>query len=888
MPIQIMRCKSAAKFLTPLLIIVAMSFTGRLNQLARYKLTTKGTEENFKKNGAPAARRYPSEWAWLQRTYPYFTADPTAHLQALQQAQRMRRLAKNSKLAPAWKLAGPTNIGGRISALAFNPKDSKIVYAGAATGGVFKSTDRGVSWRPIFDDQAVLPVGDVAVDPNNPNVLYVGTGEANGGHNNFSGAGMFKSTDAGATWNLSGLEATTAIGRIVIDPSNSNRVFVAAVGSYFGNGPERGVYRSMNAGQSWERVLFVNDSTGAIDLVIDPKNPATLLAAMWQRVRRPNRAQLTGGASGIYRSTDGGMTWQRLGAANGLPGPLSTIGRIGLTICATKPENLYALYTINSNYGGLYRSQNGGVSWAKTDPTNSLSSGFAGFSWYFGNVRVNPNNPEQVFVLDTALMGSFDGGRTWPIFYGYGGPANLHVDHHALSFDPADPRYIIAGNDGGINISPDAGYRWEKVAALPVTQFYQITIDPMRPERLYGGTQDNGTVRTTNGLVNNWDAIYGGDGFYVIVDPTNSNIIYAESQNGGLGKSTDGGNSFRDALTGISRSEPKNWSTPVVMDPNNHNVLYYGTNRIYRTVNGANFWRSTNQVLTNPNSPALLGTVTTIAVAPNNSAVIYAGTDDSNVWVTADTGKTWKKISTTLPVRWVTRVAVDPTNANVAYVTFSGLKWNSPQPHVFRTTDMGNSWQDISTNLPDAPVNTILVDPTFPNFLYAGTDVGAYYSSNAGQQWLALSEGMPMVSVYDFAFHAPRRLLVAGTHGRSMYALELSAFTGVDEPITQKNNLPSTPTLAQNFPNPFLPHLAGNSETVIEFALPAFANVQLAIYNLTGQRIRTLVQESRQPGRHLVRWDGRDDAGRDVAGGNYFYRLQVGEFVQHQKLALVR
>ncbi len=887
MPIRIMRCKSAAKFLTPLLIIVSMSFTGWLNQLARYKSTNNGTKESFKKNGALETRRYPSEWAWLQRTYPHFDADPTAQLQALQQAQRMRQLAKSSTLAPAWKFAGPTNIGGRISALAFNPNDTKIVYAGAATGGLFKSTDRGVSWRPIFDNQAVLPIGDVAVDPNNPNVLYAGTGEANGGHNNFSGAGMFKSIDAGTTWNLIGLEATTAIGRIVIDPSSSNRVFVAAVGSYFGNGPERGVYRSTNAGQNWERVLFVNDSTGAIDLVIDPKNPAILFAAMWQRVRRPNRLQLNGEASGIYRSTDGGATWQRLGVVNGLPGPSSTIGRIGLAICASKPENLYALYTINSNYGGLYRSQNGGASWTKTDPNNLLNAGFGGFSWYFGNVRVNPNDPEQVFVLDTALMGSFDGGRTWPIFYGYGGPTNLHVDHHALIFDPTDPRYIIDGNDGGINISSDAGYRWEKIAALPVTQFYQIAIDPSRPERLYGGTQDNGTVRTLSGQLNDWDEIYGGDGFYVIVDPTNSNIIYAESQNGGLGKSTDGGRSFRGALAGISGAEPKNWSTPMVMDPNNRNVLYYGTNRVYRTIDGASLWRPISPRLTNPNSPALLGTITTIAVAPNNSAVIYGGTDDGNVWVTADTGKTWKEISATLPVRWVTRVAVDPANASVAYVTFSGLKWNSPQPHVFRTTDMGNSWQDISANLPDAPVNTIVVDSMYPNFLYVGTDVGAYYSSNSGQQWQPLGEGMPMVSVYDLAFHGPRRLLVAGTHGRSMYALALAALTEVEEPITQNNNLPSTPALAQNYPNPFVPRLAGNSGTRIEFVLPFPENVKLRIYNLNGQLVRTLVNESRAAGRHVVIWNGRNDQGREAASGNYFYRLQVGKSLQQKKLALV-
>ncbi|MDZ7362597.1 MAG: T9SS type A sorting domain-containing protein [candidate division KSB1 bacterium] len=840
------------------------------------------TASRFQEEKKSAAKRYPSEWAWLQRTFPHFNADPTAHIQALQQAQAMHHLAKAPAFAPKWKLAGPTNIGGRVSALAFNPKDSRIVYAGAATGGVFKSVDRGVTWQPVFDEQAVLPIGDIAVDPNNPNVIYVGTGEANGGHNNFPGAGIFKSTDAGATWTLIGLETTTSIGRIVIDPASSNRVYVAAIGSYFGNGADRGVYRSLNAGQSWEKVLFANDSTGAIDLVIDPKNPSTLFAAMWERVRRPTRSRLSGMSSGIYHSTNGGNSWQRLGTSHGLPAPSPSTGRIGLAICATKPENLYALYTNNNTYGGLYRSQDGGKTWTATDPNNLLRTGFGGFSWYFGNVRVNPNDPEQVFVLDVALMGSFDGGKTWPIFYGYGSSQpSLHVDHHALIFDPADPRYIINGNDGGINISQDLGYRWTKVAALPVTQFYHVTIDATRPERLYGGTQDNGTVRTTNGRLDNWNEIYGGDGFYVIVDPVDPNIIYAESQNGGLGKSTDGGNSFRSALTGINSSEPRNWSTPVVMDPNNRHVLYYGTNRVYRTVNGAAFWQPISGDLTGgkPNASYLLGTITTIAVAPSNSAVIYAGTDDSHVWVTADTGKIWTKISQALPYRWVTRVAVDPKNADVAYVTFSGLKWDSPQPHVFRTTDRGKTWQDISSNLPDAPVNVIVVDPAYSNFLYVGTDVGAYHSSNFGQSWSALGEGLPMVSVYDIVLHPQLRRLVAGTHGRSMYTLDLSSLTTIEE---QNNFARSSPILAQNYPNPF------NPETTIEFTLPAVAPVTLRIYNLNGQLIRTLLNESRPAGRHPVSWDGRDDAGRDVASGVYLYRLHAGQFMQQKTMTLAR
>ncbi|MCI0698748.1 T9SS type A sorting domain-containing protein [candidate division KSB1 bacterium] len=830
----------------------------------------------------------PSEWAWLQRTFPYFKSDPTAHVEALEQAQAARRLAKPSENTPRWQLAGPTNIGGRVSALAINPQNPAIVYAGAATGGVFKSNDRGATWNPIFDEQAVLPIGDIAIDPNNPDVLYVGTGEANGGHNNFPGAGVFKSTDAGATWQLAGLEKTTAIGRIVIDPLNSNRVYVAAAGSYFGAGPDRGVYRSTNAGQTWEKVLFVNDSTGAIDLVIDPKNSETLFAAGWQRVRRHNRADLDGESSGIYHSRDGGNTWQRLGVVNGLPGPASNIGRIGLAICASQPQNLYALYIIDNTYGGLYRSRDGGASWQRTDPDNILSRGFANFSWYFGNVRVHPNNPEQVYVLDTAIMGSFDGGQTWPVFYGYS-PSypGLHVDHHALAFDPANAQRLINGNDGGINISEDAGRTWAKIPSLPVTQFYHITMDQTNPEKLYGGTQDNGTIRTASGRLNDWRTILGGDGFYVIVDPTNPNVIYAEAQNGFLVKSIDGGNSFRSARAGINNDEPANWSTPVAMDPSKSNVLYYGTNRVYRTVDGADHWQPISDDLTDGfESQPYLGTITAIAVAPNNPNVIYAGTDDSHIWVTADLGKTWVEISAMLPHRWVTRVAVDPTDAAIAYATFSGLKWYSPQSHVFRTADMGKTWEDISNNLPDAPVNVIVVDPIYPNMLYVGADVGAFYSRDYGKNWSPLGEGMPVVSVYDIVVHPKLRRLAAGTHGRSMYTLDLSPLTEVGVPIAENSQLPNSPALAQNYPNPF--SISSATATTIRYLLPNESDVEVTIHDVLGQKIKTLVQRSQPRGEYTVTWDGTAAASVKVANGLYFVRLRASLFERTRKILVLR
>ncbi len=821
------------------------------------------------------AKQFPADWAWLQRTFPHGTADKTAHIEALQQAQSMRRLTKSSTPGAVWNFAGPENIGGRISDIEFNPQDGSIVYAGAATGGVFKSSNGGMTWSPVFDDQAVLPIGDLAVDPNDPRVIYAGTGEANGGHNNFPGAGMFKSTDAGATWQYAGLAATNSIGRVVIDPLNSNRVFVAAVGSYFGKDNDRGVYRSLDAGQTWQQVLFVNDSTGAIDLVLDPQNPSKLFAAVWERVRPPEfTTHLNGPASGIYRSLDGGDSWQRLGAMQGLPAARDNIGRIGLALCSSQPQHLYALYTNSGyTYDSLYRSRDGGGTWQRTDLNNQLRSGFSNFSWYFGNVRVHPDDPETVYVLDLTLMISHDGGRNWSV------APTSHVDHHALTFDPGEPQRLLTGNDGGMDISTDGGLSWEEVTGLPVTQFYHITMDLNHPERLYGGTQDNGTMRTLTGNRDDWEYIYGGDGFYVIVDPNDPNIIYAESQNGGLGKSTDGGNSFADVLNGINPNEPTNWSTPVVMDPNDSQVLYYGTDRVYRTQNGAGSWQPISGDLTLQKPGSRLGTVTCIAVSPAKPEVIYAGTDDSQVWVTNDGGTIWTEISQTLPYRWVTRVAVDPVDENLAYVTFSGLKWNSPQPHVFRTVDMGATWEDISNNLPDAPVNTIVVDPVYSNFLYVGTDVSAYYSADDGQTWQSVGSGLPLVSVYDLFVHPTARILVAGTHGRSMYTFDLATLTQVDDARPGKR-APATIALEQNYPNPF------NPSTAIRFSLSRAAEVSLQVYNTHGRLVRTLISAERAAGAHIVHWNADDQQGRKAASGAYFCRLRVGREVLQKKMIL--
>ena len=817
------------------------------------------------------AQRYPSEQGWIKRTYPHFKSDPAAMHQARLSLKSLEEASKGARFGE-WEFAGPTNVGGRISDIEFDPLDPTIVYAGAATGGIFKSIDEGRTWEPIFDDQAFLPIGDLAVDPSNSNIIYAGTGESNGGHNNFAGGGLFKSTDAGATWSHSGLESTVSIGRVLVDPKRTNRVFVAAVGSYFGPNPERGLFRSEDAGASWEKVLFINDTTGVIDVVMHPENTDTLYASAWYRIRTERDAQLHGLDSGIFRSYDGGESWERLGGTQGLPDTTNTvfqpgsntIGRIGLTISRKHPNILYALYNDGANISGLFRTDDGGDNWYRVDEDRELEAGDGSFSWYFGQVRVHPENPDTVFVMDVLMMRSTDAGQNWDLQLG------THVDHHAMAFSPDNPDFIIEGNDGGIALSRNAGGGWNRVPSLPVTQFYEIGINPHDPTHLLGGTQDNGTIRTQTGRLDDWTQLFGADGFYVIVDPVDPNVIFFESQRGNLRKTVDNGVNIISAMEGIAQNEPRNWSTPVVMDPHNNRVLYYGTNRLYRTRNAATNWTPISDDLTKQLGYPLLGTITTVAVAPSDSNVVYAGTDDGNVWVTQDYAANWSLVTDGLPDRWVTRIAVHPTDPTIAYATFSGLRWQSAQAHVFRTEDAGISWQDISSNLPDAPVNALAIDPLKPNTVFIGSDIGAFVTENEGATWDLLGEGLPAVSVYDFKINPDSRQLVAGTHGRSMYTLQLD---GLPTQTETGETLPSSLTITNIYPNP--------SQGAIQFDIELAQSTpgRIEVFNILGQKVALLAARRLPAGQQSLQWDGWTSGGQKAPPATYFIRVQTGDKV---------
>jgi hypothetical protein len=821
--------------------------------------------------GGRANMQAPSDWFFRQRAYPQGFIDPQLRLASVEQARSMAAASRSPRTA-LWTQKGPSNIGGRITTLAISRQNPNILYAGAAEGGVLKSTNAGVNWTPLFDDQSSLSMGAIAVDPGNDNIVYAGTGESNTSGDSYDGAGVFKSTDGGTTWFASGLAATRRIGKIVIDPLHPATIYVAAIGPQFSATPDRGVYKSTDAGTTWTRILFVNDSTGVVDIAINPRNPDTLLAASWQRMRGPQGRRYVGGVhTAIYRTTDAGTTWQKL--AGGLPAPSPTLGRPAVAIAPSNPLIAYAAFADDpGNFIGVYRSTDAGGSWSRT-ADGALSGLYSNFGWYFGKVFVSPFNADVVYVFGVYMGKTTNGGAAWVQ------QNSNHVDHHAMAFHPTDPNILYVGNDGGRGKSVNGGGSWsaEGNQDLFISQFYAGAIDYLAPDRSIGGTQDNGTIRTQTGTAAGWQMINGGDGFYAVVDYSNSAFQYAESQYGALVRTTDNWASGFGATNGIGVSDRKNWSTPIVIDPNNPSVLYTGTQRVYRTANRAQSWTAISPDLSDGPLPGFsaYATVTTIDVAQTDSNTIMAGTDDANVWVTTNRGGAWTNVSAGLPDRWVTRVRFDPYDSRTAYATFSGYRYDTFLPHVFRTTNLGADWQDIAGNLPEAPVNVILVDPVHPNRLYVGTDVGCYFSVNSGGVWAAMGSGLPNVAVSDMQLHAPTRIARAFTHGRSMWEINLDDLvTGVAE---QKER-PVEFGLDQNYPNPF------NGQTRLKFRVSGFGSrVQLRVYDVAGRQVATLVDGTVASGEHVVTFDATG-----LGSGIYFYRLESGDFHQTRKMILLR
>lgn len=709
------------------------------------------------------------EWFARQRLHPG-AGDLGANLaNARTQATALTAAHAGALSAQAaWQSLGPA-LGGRVSDIAVDPTRANTVYVGAASGGLWKSTDGGTTFSYSWHRDLPQSTGAIAVSGNG--TVYVGTGEGAPGSASYSfpGNGVYRSSDAGATWQHIGLDGTDRIGRISIDPTNPNRIFVAAAGKLYQPGGARGVYATTDGGSTWQQVLAgANPTTGGIDVSISPAEPSHVYAVMWDHTRTPAGREYGGVGTGVHRSTDGGATWTRL--AGGLPASNANNGRMGVAVSPSDPARLYAIAADTpGNFLGFWTSTNRGDTWTKITNTTALSSSQSTFGWWFGRIFVDPAAPQHIWVPGVPMLESTNAGTSWT-----SNSSSFHVDQHAVAVDPLVSGRVFIGNDGGVYRSTQNGSlsgTWTKARNLSNMQFYTVDVSQEDPTRINGGLQDNGSVRSWAG----WGTYNGGDGLANLIDPTNHYKVYACSQNGACVRSTDGGNTT--SSFGTTTSTRRGWLTPVVFDPSNPAIMYYGGNRLNRSTNSAASFTAISGDLTQ----TTWGTISAIGVAKTDGRVIYAGTDDGRMWVTRDTGATWRDITAGLPSRFITRVTVDPTDANLAYVAVSGYRNGSSLAHVFRTGDGGTTWQDISGNLPDAPVNDVVLDPQNRSVLYAGSDVGAFVSTN-GTNWSPLGTDLPQVPVTDIAtsVSSGQTVLTAATYGLGIYQIRPSSAPGND------------------------------------------------------------------------------------------------------------
>ena len=854
------------KFLFPFLLLMVSLATAYLSfrwtSSERRIVFRAGEESEREEEESAEPASMDNDWFMLQRVYPHDDVDPALY-EAARHVYRQTALRKTAYTSAPWRSIGPTNIGGRVTSIAIDQTNSAVIYAGAAGGGVWKSIDGGGLWSNIFNESS--SIGSIALSPVDPRIVYVGTGEGNpGGVAIYPGNGIWRSTDAGSTWMNIGLADGGQIGKLVIAPDSANKIFAAVLGRYRSRTATRGIYRSLDSGMSWKQVLFITDTTGACDVVIDPSNTDCVIAAVWDRYRPLTYSIVNGPNTALWRSTDGGDHWAKI--TKGFPSNDPNLGRISLAFAPSAPGTLFALASNGLSVYGIYKSTNSGSSW--TQVSSGVPFAGEGQVWYNNIIEVQPNNAQILFAGMTSMYKSTDGGSTWNDVTG-----SMHVDNHAIEFDRSNPARIVVGNDGGVFSSTNSGLDWIKSYHLPITQFYAGTVDDSNPERYAGGTQDNGTPRTLTGADSDWSDIYGGDGFYILVDPKNPNKVYAEYQYGGLGYSSDGGETFYDGTSGINANDRKNWETPFAMDPTTTTTLYTGTHRLYKSTNGMQSWTSISGDLTR-GANGRIGTITTIDVARTDPGVLFVGTDDGKVSVTRDGGKSWSDVTGSLPVRWVTRVTIDPDSANVAYVTQSGYLEDSFASHLSKTTDYGSTWVNIGGGLPAVPLNDIIVDPHYRGYLYVATDLGVEVSPDYGAAWSPLGIGLPEVPVHDLALHSPTGKLLAFTHGRSAYAFDLTAIRVVKVP---SEVVASSFALDQNYPNPF------NPATTIGYHLSATGPVKLEVFDEEGRVVRTLVDGEHKAGDFAVRFDGSD-----LSSGVYFSRLSSGGSAQTRKMILIK
>jgi len=725
-----------------------------------------------------------------------------------------QQMAENSPFKNQnWYHIGPTNVSGRCTDIAVvTPKGKNFtIYVATASGGVWKTVNEGTTWEPIFEHEASASIGDIALAPSNQDIIWVGTGEANIFRSSQNGAGIYKSTDAGKTWKHMGLADTLTIGRIVVHPTNPDIVYVAATGHEWTDNKERGVFKTTDGGQTWTNILYIDEKTGAFDLAFDPTDPEIMYTTTWSRIRpKWNDPRVLPGytKSGVYKTTDGGANWKPIN--KGLPGDQHR-GRIGFDICKSQPNVLYALvdnyevareltaeeradsYTRNLaaiiKGATVYRSNDKGESWTQvsglTDELLQYMMRHSGtFGWVFGQIRVDPNDPDRVYIMGVPLSVSTDGGKTYQRLSG------MHGDHHGMWIDPENSNYIINVNDGGIVISYDKGKTWRQfLNNLPVCQFFNVSFDMDTPFRVYGSMQDHGSfrsvvTRTDDGFAAvEWERAPGGEGSTHAIDPRDPSLVYSAGFYGHISR-TEISISGQQSSKSIFPTQEQGleilrgqWLAPIVLSPNHPDTVYLGLQYLYRSRFQGDVWERISPNMSY-NIKDELGdipyqTIFSISESPQNSSLIYCGTDDGKVHVTKDGGKTWKEIMKGLPYRkWVSRIAASRYDQGTVYMTQNGKRDDDFTPYIWKSTDFGETWQSISGNIKLGPVNVIVEDPVNRNILYVGTDVGVYVTKDGGKKWDVLGGNLPTVYVQDLVIHPRDNVIVIATHGRGMWALD--------------------------------------------------------------------------------------------------------------------
>jgi photosystem II stability/assembly factor-like uncharacterized protein len=721
---------------------------------------------------------------------------------------------------------GPAKQGGRIVDIAVPMSQPYTFYVASASGGLWKTVNNGTTFEPIFDHESVISIGDVAVADSDPNIVWVGTGEANNSRSSYWGDGVYKSVDGGQSWTKMGLKESHHIGRILIHPENSEIVYVAALGHLYSFNEERGLFKTTDGGRTWTKALDISEKIGVVDAAMDPSNPDVLYAASYEKQRLPWHFEEGGPGSAIYKSMNAGETWEKLGG--GLP--TGKIGRIGIDVCRMDPNIVYAAIE-NANPrpptdeeikrarernrepqesvvgGEVYRSNDAGKTWIKMNEDKDKIGGMPGY--YYGQIRIDPNDDKTVYVLSIPVYRSADGGKTW----GKGRPENAgagtHSDHHALWIDPRNSNHMILGNDGGLAITYDKGKFWDFYDNLPLAQYYAIGVDMENPYNVYGGLQDNGSWRgPSNSLYgritrDEWLSVGGGDGFYNEVDPNDSRWLYTESQFGNIERV--------DQRLGIRKSirptreqgEPElrfNWNTPIHLSPHNSQVIYFGGNILFRSMNRGEDWQEISPDLTTNDPVKIAGkgniqycTITTISESPVMPGLIWVGTDDGKVWITRDGGGNWtdltdnfKKVDAPVDY-WVSRVFASNFKKCTAYVSKTAYRRDDFRPFLYKVTEYGKTWTSISGNLPNESINVIVEDRKNPNVLFVGTEMAVYVSIDGGMKWHRMQNNMPTNAVHDLCIHPRENDLVVGTHGRGIYITNIAPLQELNPEVISKD-----------------------------------------------------------------------------------------------------